>query len=62
MDRWPTVPRNDRDVPYWYGERPLTGLLATAAWRIGGVAIEESAASPLGQFVRQGTVADSLAS
>jgi hypothetical protein len=21
------------DVPYWYGERPLTGLLAAAAWR-----------------------------
>jgi len=23
---------NEPDVPYWYGERPLTGLLAAAAW------------------------------
>ena len=31
-----------RDVPYWYGERPLTGLVAAAAWRINnGWALEE---------------------
>src|SRR2546426_9391436 len=24
---------DEDDVPYWYGERPLTGLLAAAAWR-----------------------------
>ena len=30
------------DVPYWYGERPLTGLLAAAAWRQrDGWALEE---------------------
>jgi hypothetical protein len=25
---------NAPDVPYWFGERPLTGLLAAAAWRL----------------------------
>ncbi|NIM98604.1 MAG: hypothetical protein GTO24_11155 [candidate division Zixibacteria bacterium] len=30
------------DVPYWYGERALTGLLASAAWRLeDGWALEE---------------------
>lgn len=32
----------ERDVPYWYGERPLTGLLAASAWRLeNGWALEE---------------------
>lgn len=32
------------DVPYWYGERPLTGLLAAAAWKQPrGWALEEFA-------------------
>jgi len=30
-----------RDVAYWYGERALTGLLAAAAWKIGGWSLEE---------------------
>lgn len=31
-----------RDIPYWYGERALTGLLSSAAWRIdNGWALEE---------------------
>jgi len=30
------------DVPYWYGERALTGLLASAAWGLsGGWSLEE---------------------
>lgn len=32
----------ERDVPYWYGERSLTGLLAAAAWRLkNGWSLEE---------------------
>jgi hypothetical protein len=35
---------NGDDVPYWYGERPLTGLLAAAAWKHPrGWALEEFA-------------------
>lgn len=35
---------DEDDVPYWYGERTLTGLLAAAAWRQrGGWALEEFA-------------------
>ncbi len=26
--------KRDRDVPYWYGERALTGLLCAAAWKL----------------------------
>jgi len=33
--------RNNGDCPYWYGERPHTGLLAAAVWRQGGTALEE---------------------
>ena len=29
------------DAPYWYSERTTTGLLAAAAWRCGGIALEE---------------------
>lgn len=33
------------DAPYWYGERPLTGLLAAAAWKLqDGWSLEEFAA------------------
>ncbi len=33
------------DVPYWYGERALTGLLSAAAWRLEhGWALEEFSA------------------
>lgn len=32
----------EKDVPYWYGERALTGLLAAAAWMLpGGWSLEE---------------------
>jgi hypothetical protein len=32
----------EQDVPYWYGERALTGLLAAAAWQQpGGWSLEE---------------------
>lgn len=34
----------ERDIPYWYGERPLTGLLGAAAWMTpGGWSLEEFA-------------------
>ena len=32
------------DLPWWYGERASTSVLAGAAWRIGGSAFEEFAA------------------
>jgi hypothetical protein len=32
-------------VPYWYGERTLTGFLNAAAWKSRGLALEESAAA-----------------
>ena len=36
-------PKND--IAYWYGERALTGLLASAAWKVrGGWSLEEFAA------------------
>jgi hypothetical protein len=31
----------DKDCAYWYTERPHVGLLATAVWLAGGVALEE---------------------
>ncbi len=44
MDKWCSLDR--KDVPYWYGERPLTGLLTAAAWSLrGGKALEESGAA-----------------
>jgi hypothetical protein len=46
MDAWCRVNRasGEHDLPYWYGERPLTGLLASAAWTLrGGHALEEFA-------------------
>jgi hypothetical protein len=46
MDSWCRVNRaaGENDLPYWYGERPLTGLLASAAWKLrGGYALEELA-------------------
>jgi len=33
--------RTSQEVVYWYGERSLTGLLAAAAWKIGGWSLEE---------------------
>jgi len=30
-----------KDLPWWYRERPQVGLLAAAAWRAGGGALEE---------------------
>jgi hypothetical protein len=44
MDDWSAVVGRD-EVAYWYGERPLTGLLASAVWRVGGQALEESEAA-----------------
>ncbi len=29
------------DAAYWYGERPLTGLLGAATWKLGGWSLEE---------------------
>lgn len=46
MDSWCRVNRasGEHDLPYWYGERPLTGLLASAAWKLrAGHALEEFA-------------------
>jgi hypothetical protein len=49
LQRWSSMitsatSEDEDDVPYWYGERPLTGLLAAAAWRQrGGWALEEFA-------------------
>jgi len=31
----------EQDAPYWYNERATTSLLAGAAWRCGGIALEE---------------------
>jgi hypothetical protein len=33
--------RVENDVPYWYNERANVSILAAAAWRKGGVAVEE---------------------
>jgi hypothetical protein len=35
------VDPSDKDLAYWYGERPLTGLLGAAAWQLGGWSLEE---------------------
>ncbi|MDP2749745.1 MAG: hypothetical protein Q8O89_02855 [Nanoarchaeota archaeon] len=32
---------SQEDLPYWYNERVNTGFLAVAAWKLGGIAIEE---------------------
>jgi len=47
---------SDPDLAYWYGERPLTGLLGTAAWLAGGWSLEEFGAERKGKSgrVRQG--------
>jgi hypothetical protein len=42
-DDWCSLDKND--VPYWYGERPLTGLLTAAAWKSRGMGLEESGAA-----------------
>jgi hypothetical protein len=42
MDRYCDAEGPDGDVPYWYGERAVTGLLAAAAWHVlGGWSLEE---------------------
>lgn len=42
MDRYSDAEGPDGDVPYWYGERALTGLLTAAAWRVpNGWSLEE---------------------
>ncbi len=30
------------DLPYWHGQKAITGFLAVAAWRIGAIALQES--------------------
>src|SRR5688500_1438125 len=32
---------DNKDQAWWYRERPCVGFLAAAAWRIGGVCLEE---------------------
>ena len=45
-------PGQQRDCAYWYGERPLTGLLASAAWKLAdGWGLEEFS-SPRGSGSR----------
>lgn len=39
MKRYIKVSKND--LPYWYGEKANSGFLASVAWRMGSVAIEE---------------------
>lgn len=43
MDEYTKLGRREKDddVPYWYGERALTGLLGAAAWKCGGWSLEE---------------------
>jgi hypothetical protein len=45
LDEYSTPENGEpRDFAYWYGERPLTGLLASAAWRLSrGWGLEEFA-------------------
>ena len=51
LDRYEELCRDPRDVAYWYGEVPLTGLLASAAWRVPGGAglLELSAKRQVGE-------------
>ncbi len=40
LDTW--CWKNPTDLPHWYGEHTLTGLLAAAAWKLGnGMSLEE---------------------
>lgn len=41
LNEYESVDSSDKDLAYWYGERPLTGLLGTAAWQLGGWSLEE---------------------
>ena len=41
LEQYEEVDSPDPDVAYWYGERPLTGLLGTAAWLVNGWSLEE---------------------
>src|SRR3990172_7393950 len=48
LQKWIDLNRNlanefilDRDVPWWYNERPHVGLLAGAIWQSGGWAFQE---------------------
>lgn len=42
LDRYEKLAATWEDVAYWYNERPLTGILAAAAWQIpGGCSLEE---------------------
>jgi hypothetical protein len=36
IDEYTFYPEQEKDIPYWYGERALTGLLSAAAWRLPG--------------------------
>lgn len=48
MDDYCEVSRRageSNEVPYWYGERTITGLLTAASWKIGGQGLDESAAA-----------------
>ena len=38
------------DLAYWYGERPLTGLLGVAAWMVKGWSLEEFGAERQSRF------------
>ena len=40
-ETYETKSDDDSDLAYWHGERPLTGLLAAAAWKISGWSLEE---------------------
>ena len=42
INQYSTPDNGEIDVPYWYGERALTGLLSAAAWKLKeGWALEE---------------------
>ncbi len=43
----------NRDCPYWYSERPHTGLLAAAVWQKGGTALEEFEADKIRERKRR---------
>lgn len=41
MDKYLVAARGRGDLPYWNGEDANTSFLAAAAWKLGGVAIEQ---------------------
>ncbi len=41
LNQYESIDSSDKDLAYWYGERPLTGLLGAAAWQLGGWSLEE---------------------